>query len=138
MSKRKGLSPIEIIVVVFIIAFLLSIVIPNLLRARIAGNESAAQIGLRTLSTAIEAYAAMNKGNYAAADNTSTDNYLRTAPFAYLNTAFCGQTVASYTYTCDIDRTAYSITAAPSPCGTSGNRNFTITTGGVLTSAGCS
>jgi type IV pilus assembly protein PilA len=138
MRKRKGFTLVEIMIVVAIIALLSAIAIPNLLRARIAANESAAQTGLRTLSTAVEAYAAVDSGNYAPADNTTTDNYLRTAAPAYLNTAFCGQTLGSYTYTCDIDRAAYSITAVPSPCGTSGNRNFTVTSGGVLTSAACS
>ena len=138
MRKRKGFTLVEIMIVVFIIALLSAIAIPNLLRARITANESAAQTALRILSTCIETYATVNNDNYAPVDNTTTDTYLRTVTPPYLNKAYCAQTVNGYTYTCDIDLAAYSITATASPCGTSGNTNFTITTGGVLTQAACS
>ncbi len=138
MRKRKGFTLVEIMVVVFIIALLSAIAIPNLLSARRTANESAAQAALKILSTCIETYAITNNGNYVPADNTTTDTYLRTATPPYLNTVYCAQTLNGYTYTCDIDLAAYSITATASPCGTSGNTNFTITTGGVLTQAACS
>lgn len=138
MRKRNGFTLVEIMVVVFIIALLSAIGIPQLLRARVTANESAAQAGLRILSTAIETYAAVNNGEYAPADDTTTDDYLRTATPSYLNKAYCAQTLNGYTYTCDIDLGAYSITATASSCGTAGNRNFTITTGGVLTEEACS
>ncbi len=134
MRKRKGFTLVEIMVVVFIIALLSVFAIPNLLRARITANESVVQAGLKILSTCIETYAAVNDGNYAPADNTTTDTYLRTAAPPYLNKVYCAQTLNGYTYTCDIDLAAYSITATASSCGITGNSNFTITTGGILSS----
>ncbi|OQX82004.1 MAG: hypothetical protein B6D56_00970 [Candidatus Omnitrophica bacterium 4484_70.1] len=125
---KKGFTLVEIMIVVAIIALLAALVLPGLLRARINANEAAAQANLKTIATACESYASANNGMYP----TSWGDLLNgTAP--YLNKNLSG-THQGYNINCTFTNTSYTCTAKP-VSSTTGTKNFTIKTGGNLTSS---
>jgi len=126
--KDLGFTLIEIMITIAIIALLAAIGIPSLLRARMTANESMAQSSLKTMSTAIENFAAANDGEYPTLPSDLTDV---TPP--YLNRPYCGQTIQGYTYNCAGGTTGYTVVASPLNPGTTGDTTYRITTGGILT-----
>lgn len=133
-SKAKGFTLVEIMIAVAIVALLAVIAIPGVRRARITANESVARATLKTISNGCELYAAANYGQYP----TAIEDLIEAGP-PYLNEDYTAVSRRGYDFACgNLAVTGYSCTATPTICGTTANTAYTITTGGVLTSADCS
>jgi prepilin-type N-terminal cleavage/methylation domain-containing protein len=139
-KRQKGFSLIELLIVVAIILIIAAIAIPNLLRARMAANESSAVGSLRTLNTAMVEYqSACPASGYASSLNflgpTSTpacgtaenmvDDILSGESTNGTATSFqkSGYTFA-FTPGSGTPLTTYSITAAPLTANQTGVRYF--------------
>jgi type IV pilus assembly protein PilA len=104
LRKQVGFSLIELLIVVAIILIIAAIAIPNLVRARIAANESAAAGSLRAINTA----------------EMSFLNTYPTAGYANLGALASGGVhpcVASSTSACLLDDNIATATAAPGKSG---------------------
>jgi type IV pilus assembly protein PilA len=125
MRKQKGFSLIELLIVVAIILIIAAIAIPNLLRAKIAANESSAAASIRTIDTAELTFQNnYNDVGYAAslAALGPADSGCTAGP-ASTNACIIDFTLASAGTT---PKSGYLFTAAPTAAsGSSTNIQFT-------------
>ncbi|HOE62548.1 MAG TPA: prepilin-type N-terminal cleavage/methylation domain-containing protein [Candidatus Sumerlaeota bacterium] len=70
--KKKGFTLIELLIVVAIIAILAAIAVPNFLEAQVRSKVSRARADMRSLATALEAYATDNNGFPPMGDRVPT------------------------------------------------------------------
>jgi type IV pilus assembly protein PilA len=138
-GKQKGFSLIELLIVVVVILVIAAIAIPNLLRSRMAANESSAVASLRTINTSQVVYQSSYGPGFAAnlgqlSDGGSAANCVPpNAPTAtsscLIDSALASGTKSSYTFqynpvSAGAVVATYSVNADPITPGVSGQRHF--------------
>jgi len=142
-GQEQGFSLIELLIVVAIILIIAAIAIPNLLRARIAANESSAASSVRRIATAEVAYnAAYPTVGYspdlASLGGPSTGCMPTSAQACMLDSSLSGGNKSGYLLNAagfsgsGGPNDAFVASSAPASFNLTGVRNFCIISDGML------
>jgi type IV pilus assembly protein PilA len=131
-AHKNGFSLIELLIVVAIILIIAAIAIPNLVRSKMAANESSAVGSLRTINTASVNYASTYEIGYPSALSDLAPSSLPSSTAAdLLDAILVTGTKSGYNFSYTPGPvgpgntiSTYSITASPIAPGSSGQRGF--------------
>jgi type IV pilus assembly protein PilA len=136
--KEQGFSLIELLIVVAIILIIAAIAIPNLIRARIAANDSSAASSVRSIGTAQIAYNSTYNAGYGTLAQLGTPALPCVASAAsacLLDDVVTAGTKSGYTITAvpaGAGNTTFVGAAVPVSVGVTGQRSFCADETGVI------
>lgn len=120
-TRRSGFTLIELLIVVAIIAILAAIAVPNFLEAQVRSKVSRVKSDMRTLATAIEAYAVDNNSPPPSAGEaghppivvrgiigTGVLGPALSTPISYITSSMIQDPFVDRDYTSNPDETFYS------------------------------
>jgi type IV pilus assembly protein PilA len=144
-NKQKGFSLIELLIVVAIILIIAAIAIPNLLRSKMAANEASAVGSMRTLNTAAVTFSTSYGGyppSLAALLPPASGVQASSTAADMVDSVLGGGTKSGYAFTWTAANSdtngnyqTYTISAAPTSLGTTGQRYFFTDQSGVIRAA---
>ena len=141
--KQKGFSLIELLIVVAIILIIAAIAIPNLMRAKMAANESSAVGSIRTITTAEVSYSTTYGTGYAPLANLGgpAPCTASAATACLIDNVLATGTKSGYTIATPVPgavgtiaapNVSFLATAVPVALGQSGQRSFCTDESGVI------
>ncbi|MEW6074911.1 MAG: prepilin-type N-terminal cleavage/methylation domain-containing protein [Candidatus Omnitrophota bacterium] len=134
ITREKGFSVVEILIVVLVSAIVLALAIPSITRSRVNSNESYARETLKQIGMAFEEYSRNNNGLYPLSIANLTTGSPR-----YLAEDYTAGIRQGYAFSCAWSAADYQCFAIPvkniSTANTapSGTKKFIITAGLILT-----
>ena len=139
MRNHRGISAVEVAVLVAILLVIAAIAIPNLLHSNLSSNESSALGSLRTLNSACASYAMLYGGYPRDLANLGPGNPTHSGAADLIDPVLASGTKNGYVFRYAAGATgvsgnvlSYSITANPVTPGTTGRRSFFTDQSGVI------
>lgn len=125
LARERGFSLIELLIVVAIILIIAAIAIPNLIKAKMAANESAAASSIHAVNTAEIAYSSA----FPSIGYSVSLAVLGPTGGGYIDPALASGTKSGYVYTYVQDTTTtpslgYTLNVDPITSGITGQRHF--------------
>ena len=138
-KNREAFTLVELMIVVAILALLAALSIPNLLRAKANANDTASLAFLKSISTALETYAAANMRRYPVADDLTelaSSDFSSTFP-PYMESVKLTTPQFGHNILFISGIGGYQIAANVISDGKSGTKNLRISTSGVVETEDC-
>ena len=132
-ESNEGFSLIELLIVVAIILIIAAIAIPNLLRSKIAANQSSAVASLRTINTSEVTYSSTYNQGYTstlAQLGPPASGSATSSNAGLIDSVLSGGTKSGYTFTytagtaVGASTPSYQVTANPVAVGTTGQNYY--------------
>ncbi|MDD4955699.1 MAG: hypothetical protein PHP17_06655 [Candidatus Omnitrophica bacterium] len=119
-------------VMILILIIFAAIAIPAFMTTRMRAAENATVTALKSISSALESYAGKNNNVYPESESS-----LLNAQPPHLYTPHNNRKISGYLFIEELKPSGYKITASPVECGVTGEKIYTIETGGKFSERNC-